>query len=295
VPETRISKPPAETPAVSSLRRLGKNINGYFGETINIEAVLRCCGDAARANGWGIEEVSVPGKPAMLAICRAAAAGALTQPSSHRGRSDHATSRAPRIYISSGIHGDEPAGPLAVARLLQENCWPANLEVRLCPCLNRDGFARNRRENAEGRDLNRDYLSLSTGEAKAHTLWLGRQPDFDLCLCLHEDWESNGFYVYELNPDNRPSLAETIVAQVTQVCPINRSDVIEGRPAQNGIIRPSIDPRSRLDWPEAFYLLTYKTRLSYTLEAPSDYPLESRVAALVVGTNAALSALAQRI
>lgn len=295
MPETRISKPPAETPAVSSLRRLGKNINGYFGETIDIEGVLRCCCDAARANRWGIEEVSVPGKPAMLAFCRVASGGSLTRLSSDHGPSKDAKDRAPCIYISSGIHGDEPAGPLAVARLLQENCWPANLEIRLCPCLNRDGFARNRRENAEGRDLNRDYLSLSTGEAKAHTLWLSRQPDFDLCLCLHEDWESNGFYVYELNPDNRPSLAETIVAQVAQVCPINTSDVIEGRPAHNGLIRPSIDPRSRPDWPEAFYLLTYKTRLSYTLEAPSDYPLECRVAALVVGTNAALFALAQRI
>jgi len=175
--------------------------------------------------------------------------------------------------------------------MLQEDRWPPGKEIRVCPCLNLAGFVLNRRENPEGRDLNRDYLSLSTAEARAHTLWLSRQPGFDLCLCLHEDWESDGFYVYELNPDHRQSLAETIVAEVARVCPIATSDLIEGRPAYHGIIRPSSDPRSRSDWPEAFYLLTYKTRLSYTLEAPSDYALECRVAALAAGARAGLEAL----
>jgi len=110
-------------------------------------------------------------------------------------------------------------------------------------------------------------------------------------LCLHEDWESQGFYVYELNPDHQPSLAEAMVARVAGVCPIDRSESIEGRPAQNGIIRPNLDPRSRPQWPEAFFLITHKTRLSYTLEAPSDFPLATRVAALVAGVGAALEAV----
>src|SRR5437899_3137201 len=140
----------------------------------------------------------------------------------------------------------------------------------------------------EGADLNRQYLQPTAAETLAHILWLQGQPPFDLCLCLHEDWEAHGFYVYELNPDGQASLAEAIVSNVAQVCPIDRSDLIEGRPAQNGIIRPSIDPRSRPQWPEAFFLLTYKTRLSYTLEAPSDFPLASRVEALVAGVGSAL-------
>jgi hypothetical protein len=59
----------------------------------------------------------------------------------------------------------------------------------------------------------------------------------------------------------------------------------------NGIIRPSIDPLSRPDWPEALFLVAHKTRLSYTLEAPSDFPLETRVKALAAGVNAALRGL----
>ena len=107
-------------------------------------------------------------------------------------------------------------------------------------------------------------------------------------MCLHEDWEAHGFYVYEVNPDNRPSLAEKMVAVVRGVCPIDHSPLIDGREARDGIIRPNIDPALRPEWPEAFYLVMHHTRLSYTLEAPSDFPLAVRVAALVAATKAAV-------
>jgi hypothetical protein len=132
---------------------------------------------------------------------------------------------------------------------------------------------------------------LEAAETRAHIAWLERQPQFDLCLLLHEDWESHGFYVYELNPENRPSLAEAIITRVAETCPIDRSEIIEGRPAQNGIIRPNMDPHTRPQWAEAFYLIVNKTRFSYTLEAPSDFPLATRVDALVIGVNVALQSI----
>jgi hypothetical protein len=256
-------------------QRLCKNISSYLGETIDVEAVLSDCLAAAKTHGWSIEEIPVPSKPSLFALTRS--------PSGN-------TRDVSRIYISTGIHGDEPAGPLAALQLLKENQWPENASLSLIPCLNPTGLRLNRRENDQGVDLNREYLNTKAPETLAHINWLGPQPSYDLCLCLHEDWESDGFYVYELNSDNRPSLAGHIVAQVAEVCPLDLSEIIEGRPAQGGIIRPTVDPRSRPQWPEAFYLLTYKTRLSYTLEAPSDFPLATRVAALVAGARAALAA-----
>jgi hypothetical protein len=74
------------------------------------------------------------------------------------------------------------------------------------------------------------------------------------------------------------------------VCPIDPSPEIDGREAAGGIIRPRLDPATRPEWPEAFYLGMHKTRLGHTLEAPSDFPLAVRVAALVAGTRAALAA-----
>lgn len=257
------------------MQRLGKNHGGYHGETIDIRAVLRDIESAAQRYGWIWETFHTDGEFTWLGL--------------HRRATPRRTQHAPRIYLSTGIHGDEPAGPLAMLRLLQENRWPADVELVVCPCLNPVGFAQNKRENAHGVDLNRDYLHAQTAEVRAHLAWLQKQPPFDLCLCLHEDWESHGFYVYELNPDRQPSLAPAMVGAVAKVCPIDLSDVIEGREAKGGIISPNLDPRNRPQWPESFWLLTHKTRLSYTLEAPSDFPLPTRVNALVAGVNAALA------
>jgi protein MpaA len=254
-----------------SVQRIGKNNGGYFGETIDIDQVLRDDLAAARRFGWEIDELPVSDSLDLLAFRRVVK-----------------TPRK-RLYVSTGIHGDEPAGPLAVRRLMQENQWPEGAALWLCPCLNPTGFPLNRRENAEGVDLNRDYRHLQSAEVRAHVSWLEKQPEFDLTLCLHEDWESPGFYVYEVNPDHEPSLGEKMIQAVSKVCPIDLSSVIEDRPAQGGIIRPDIDPAKRPQWPEAFYLVRNKTRHSYTLEAPSDFPLQTRVAALVAAVGAVLS------
>lgn len=257
------------------MQRLGRNHGGYHGERIDIRAVLREIETAAQQHDWVSESFHETDGLKLSAL----------------HRPSRITHHVSRLYISTGIHGDEPAGPLAALRLLFENHWPSNLDITLLPCLNPAGFARNARENGQGIDLNRDYRHLQSTEVRAHIAWLEKQPSFDLALCLHEDWESHGFYVYELNPENNPTFAESIVTAVAEVCPVDPSEIIEGRAARGGIIRPNLDPRSRPQWPEAFWLITHKTQLSYTLESPSDFPLTIRVNALVAGVNAALAAL----
>jgi protein MpaA len=259
-----------------AVRRLGKNLGGYFGETIDIAAILEDCTTAARKYGWSIEDLQASPTLKLLTLKRGSSSSGLNDP---------------RLYISAGIHGDEPAGPLAVRQLLAENAWPANLELWICPCLNPVGFTLNSRTNAEGLDLNRQYRNPAAPETKAHIAWLDRQPNFDFCLCLHEDWESHGFYLFEVNPEQRPSYAPAILEGVSQVCPIDRSDVIEGWEAKGGIIRPNIDAHKRPDWPEGLFLIANKTRMSCTLEAPSDFPLPTRVAALVAGVRAGMEAV----
>lgn len=246
--------------------RLLINIGGYKGEVIDIAKLLRDTAQAASEAGWtALPITDLLAGYQRLSPCAQA-----------------------NVYISAGIHGDEPAGPLAALELLRENIWPASANIWLIPCLNPGGYALNRRENEDGVDLNRDYRSLSTPLVKAHAQWLQACPRFDLTLLLHEDWESNGFYLYELNLELRPSIAEAIVAAVKEVCPIDLSPVIEGRDAKDGIICANPDLLKRKDWPEAFYLIQHKAPLSYTLEGPSDFPLVTRVQALVRGVNAAL-------
>ena len=76
------------------------------------------------------------------------------------------------VLLTGGVHGDEPAGPLTMQRLLEANAWPRGLELCAFPCLNPTGFPLNRRENAAGVDLNRAYRHLQTAEVRAHVAGL---------------------------------------------------------------------------------------------------------------------------
>jgi hypothetical protein len=266
--------------------KLGQNHGRYLGETIDIGSVLRQINIAAQTHGWTSEPMcEIEDFPILAWHRRATGGGHLPVDEGHSIGGDHPPCR---IYLSAGIHGDEPAGPLAALRLLQENPWPKTAEIFLVPCLNPLGFTLNQRENADGIDLNRDYRTPKTIECRTHIEWSERQPPFDIYFCLHEDWESRGFYLYEQNPEDRPSLAEAMVEAVRKVCPIDMSETIEDRPANGGIIRPLIKIQDRPDWPEAFYLLNHKSRQGYTLEAPSDFPLPTRINALVAAISAAL-------
>jgi protein MpaA len=248
------------------VQRSGKNIGGYFGEPINIQNVLGEVAIAAAAKKWERD-------PSFLAYRR------------------EAPSTRNRVYVSTGIHGDEPAGPLAALQLIKDDNWPPDASLWLCPCLNPTGFPLNRRENAQGVDQNRDYRHRESAEVRAHIEWLQKQPCFDLSLCLHEDWESNGFYIYEVNPTNRPSLAVKIMKAVSKVCPVDPSPVIETWDANGGVIRPGLNPEERPRWPEALYLITHNSSFSYTLEAPSDFPMGTRIAALTAAVSTAVNLL----
>lgn len=189
--------------------------------------------------------------------------------------------RRPRVYVSAGIHGDEPAPPAALLQLLESDVFDARANWFLVPMLNPTGFTHGTRENADAIDLNRDYLSPRSSEITAHLTWLQSQPRFDLALCLHEDWEATGFYLYELNPEQRPTLASVMVATALRHMPIDPAGMIDGRPvAEQGIIRPEHEPIRIDQWPEALYLLAHHTSLCYTLETPSAYDFDGRVATL---------------
>ena len=143
---------------------------------------------------------------------------------------------AKSAYLCSGMHGDEPAPPLAVLNLLWQNQWPADWNFFICPWLNPKGFRANQRANADGIDLNRDYCASQSREIRAHINWLEKQPPFSLAASLHEDWESAGFYVYQLGPLAVEPVIHHVLGQVAKVCPIDQSSMIDHLPAEGGAL-----------------------------------------------------------
>lgn len=197
----------------------------------------------------------------------------------------------PRIYLSAGIHGDEPAGPLALLELLQGGFFQPDFHGALCPVLNPAGLVAGTRENGEGMDLNRDYWLRKTAEVVAHTRWLDACAAPDLAVSLHEDWETTGFYFYEINlAADDPPRARRILEAVRPWFPPEPGPEIDGHEVREaGWIYHAAEPDLPEGWPEAIYLADQGCPLSFTFETPSRAPLRQRTAAHAAAVRAALS------
>jgi hypothetical protein len=195
-----------------------------------------------------------------------------------------------QIYISAGVHGDEPACPLALLELLRSDALPRDHHIVLCPVINPSGLAVNTRENAQGIDLNRDYTDFRSVEIAAHRDWIAQHiQSLDLALHLHEDWEAQGFYLYELNLENLPSRSPAILAAVEAHIPIETARSIDDSPARGGIIRAKVLPDIPAGLPEAIYFYQQFGGINHTLETPSSLALEQRIAALQAAVLAAIN------
>ncbi len=193
------------------------------------------------------------------------------------------------IYLSAGIHGDEPAGPFALLQLLQAKALPKKHNYWICPLLNPAGLAAGTREQSDGLDLNRDYSDTQSGEIRAHMAWASRRIDsLDMGLHLHEDWESQGFYCYELNLTGLPGCAEAILQATRRHLPIETACLIDGHAAKGGIIHRDSLPEIPEGDPEAIHLQENFGGLSYTLETPSAFPLKKRVDAMEAAVRSVL-------
>jgi hypothetical protein len=194
------------------------------------------------------------------------------------------------IYLSAGIHGDEPAGPLAALILMESGVFPADRHCMVCPALNPGGLAVHSRENRIGSDLNRDYLIKSSLETAAHARWLDRRPVPSLFVSLHEDWETEGFYFYEINlGKDDPQRASNLLAAVSPHFPVEPGIEIDGHEVRApGWIFHCAEADLPDSWPEAIYLAKRGCPLSFTFETPSKANLADRVAAHVSGFRAML-------
>lgn len=193
--------------------------------------------------------------------------------------------QAPNVYLSSGIHGDEPAGPFTIAKLLEDSFFDDSINWYIIPLLNPGGLELGTRENLQGIDLNRDYKFSISKEVSAHRKWLKKHENivFDLTITLHEDWESIGFYAYSIVPSKYTYILTEIANEVAKVSPINLSDIIEGKKAQGGFIVFTADEiqesmTSRDDWPEAFFLMEKQSfPFHFTFETASSQPIDQRI------------------
>jgi hypothetical protein len=145
------------------------------------------------------------------------------------------------------------------------------------PCTNPQGYVRETRENRDGVDLNWVYDRHDLPEIRA-IRGVVRSARYRFVVDLHEDWESPGYYVYELRR-NGPYIGDSVSRRVAPVCPINPAPVIEGDRAIAGVIHPAPYTARRASRGQGVPVALYERHTDHllTLESPTPLPLQTRV------------------
>ncbi len=189
------------------------------------------------------------------------------------------------LYVSAGIHGDEPAG---TEGLLQwaETRLPAlargrrTLPLLILPCLNPWGLVNNRRTTEHGKDLNRIFDQNKVpliGKLKA----LLARRRFDFALNLHEDYDARGTYLYEIHR-RAPDWGADLLAHCQTALPIESRRVIEGQSFRDGVLLRRRELENIPFSPEAIHLYLHHAPHVITFETPSEFSLTRRVRAHVL-------------
>jgi len=184
------------------------------------------------------------------------------------------------IYISAGIHGDEPAGTEALIAWAEANTRMLRRRpFFLVPCINPWGLTNNSRMDSRGRDLNRVFQNDTVEEIAALKRAMGRRR-FSLGLTLHEDYDGLGIYIYEVQGAH-PYWGEALLEAARPHLPADTRSLIEGRECVGGLVRRSLEMKlfEQIGLPEAVHLHLRGCPRVFTIETPSEYGLDRRVRA----------------
>lgn len=148
-----------------------------------------------------------------------------------------------KFAIFAGIHGDEEAGTLAAFDLIR---WASeqpmelyDYELHIYPVCNPTGRRSRTRQSSTGQDLNRLFWSGSEEPEVKYLENELRREQYDGIISLRSDGESQGVYGFAGGSFLSEHLLEPALKAASTVLPRNESSLIDGFPAEKGIIRDS--------------------------------------------------------
>jgi hypothetical protein len=179
-------------------------------------------------------------------------------------------------YISAGVHGDEAAPPWALLEWAQESVERMRAEPFLIfPALNPVGLILNTRVDGRGVDINRAFNDPGDPLIRAWREVVGERK-LAVSLCLHEDYDGQGCYVYELTRRSS-SIGADILRDTSKIIPTDPRKKIDGRQAKHGVIMRRVPP-DLPGHPEAIVLHYLGAPATLTFESPSEFSLTDRIA-----------------
>ncbi len=185
-----------------------------------------------------------------------------------------------KVGIFAGVHGDEPAGVLALCDFVRALDASAvrgrGYELHVYPLVNPTGYEDRTRHSRSGRDLNREFWR---GSLEPEVALLEREilrEQYHGYISLHSDDTSEGFYGFARGNTLTEHLLRPALGAAEAAIPLDRRDQIDGFHAEEGIIHTAYDgilsapPNSQ---PQPFEVI---------LESPSEAPMHLQRGAFVL-------------
>ncbi len=150
-----------------------------------------------------------------------------------------------RFGLFAGIHGDEPAGVAALIRFIEQLVRNPEMaqgyRLFIYPACNPTGVTTSSRCSRRGKDLNREFWKNSA-ETEVRLLEQEiRAQKFHGLISLHADDTSSGMYGFVRGAVLSKGLLEPALKAAEEVLPRNNSAIIDGFPAESGIISECYD------------------------------------------------------
>lgn len=145
-----------------------------------------------------------------------------------------------RVGIFAAIHGDEPAGTLAVTEFLRalvaEPGIAESYQLECYPVCNPTGFEDNTRHSRRDKDLNREFWK-SSAEPEIRILERElRTRHHSGIVQLHADDTSGGIYGFVRGHTLTENLLRPALSAAGRILPRNVNATIDGFAARDGII-----------------------------------------------------------
>lgn len=193
------------------------------------------------------------------------------------------------VCLVGGIHGEEPAGPLALLKFLkifQPKKYPKT-KIIILPVANPTGFDRGVRQNFLGWDINRHFFDKKlVAENKIIYNFLKKEK-MDILYTLHEDFERKEFYLYILE-HKESGVAKKVIKLAKQFFPIYKKRLIEGCVAKEGVITYRLNKKLRTMNAEGSlenWALYRGTPLVLATETPIQTSLTKRITFYIKALN----------
>jgi hypothetical protein len=192
------------------------------------------------------------------------------------------------VYLSARVHGDEAAATEGLYEWAELHAPRlSELPLMLFPCLNPWGLSSNRRTDAENRDLNRCYHLNELAQIKAQSDLI-QGHTFRLAICLHEDYDATGVYLYEAC-NRLPRFGRELLAAAANYAPIDKRRMLEARGFDVlWMIARRINFTKFRILTEGMYLALHHSERTITTETPSEHDLGQRIQAQIAMVQRAI-------